>query len=67
MPITDNKNYFFSFSMIDIKKIDPSPYEHRKYFAKNLIEKMFRLPLLVSLRFNTVENVYTSVVLVKKI
>jgi len=26
MPIIDNKNYSFSFSMIAINKIDPSPY-----------------------------------------
>ncbi len=30
MPITDIKNC--SFSMIDIKRIDPSPYQLRKYF-----------------------------------
>lgn len=37
MPITDHKNY--PFSMIDIKKIEPSPYQHRKYF-KDLFSLM---------------------------
>ncbi|MBU0463545.1 MAG: hypothetical protein KKE12_08040 [Proteobacteria bacterium] len=38
MPITDNKNY--SFSMIDIKKIDPCPYQHRKYFDENNLREL---------------------------
>ena len=38
MPIKDNKNY--SFSMIDIKKIDPSPYQHRKYFDENSLKEL---------------------------
>ena len=38
MPITDHKNY--SFSMIDIKKIDPSPYQHRKYFDENTLKEL---------------------------
>jgi hypothetical protein len=40
MPITDHKNYPFSFSMIDIKKIDPSPYQHRKYFDENSLREL---------------------------
>ena len=40
MPITDNKNYSFSFSMIDIKKIDPSPYQHRKYFDEDRLREL---------------------------
>jgi len=40
MPITDNKNYPFSFSMIDIKKIDPSPYQHRKYFDEDSLREL---------------------------
>jgi len=40
MPITDNKNYPFSFSMIDIKKIDPSPYQHRKYFDEDRLREL---------------------------
>ncbi len=40
MPITDNKNYPFSFSMIDIKKIDPSPYQHRKYFDEGSLREL---------------------------
>jgi len=40
MPITDNKNYQFSFSMIDIKKIDPSPYQHRKYFDEDRLREL---------------------------
>ena len=35
MPITDNENYSFSFKMIDIKKIDRSPYQHRKIFDED--------------------------------
>lgn len=38
MPVTDHKNY--SFSMIDIKKIDPSPYQHRKYFDENSLREL---------------------------
>ena len=30
----------FSFSMIDIKKIDPSPYQHRKYFDGNSLREL---------------------------
>jgi len=40
MPITDHKNYPFSFSMIDIKKIDPSPYQHRKYFDEERLREL---------------------------
>ncbi|MBU0952797.1 MAG: ParB N-terminal domain-containing protein, partial [Elusimicrobia bacterium] len=40
MPITDHKNYSFSFSMIDIKKIDPSPYQHRKYFDEESLREL---------------------------
>ena len=40
MPITENKNYPFSFSMIDIKKIDPSPYQHRKYFDEDSLREL---------------------------
>jgi len=40
MPITDPKNYPFSFSMIDIKKIDPSPYQHRKYFDEDSLREL---------------------------
>jgi len=40
MPITDNKNYPFSFSMIDIKNIDPSPYQHRKYFDEDSLREL---------------------------
>ncbi|MBT3386420.1 MAG: ParB/RepB/Spo0J family partition protein [Desulfobacula sp.] len=38
MPIPDDKN--FSFSMIDINKIDPSPYQHRKYFDENSLKEL---------------------------
>ena len=40
MPITDNNNYSFSFKMIDIKKIDPSPYQHRKFFDENSLREL---------------------------
>ncbi|MBC8438504.1 MAG: ParB/RepB/Spo0J family partition protein, partial [Deltaproteobacteria bacterium] len=40
MPITDHKNYPFSFSMIDITKIDPCPYQHRKYFDENSLREL---------------------------
>ncbi|WP_299984045.1 ParB/RepB/Spo0J family partition protein [Desulfobacula sp.] len=40
MPITDNKNYPFSFSMIDIKNIDPSPYQHRKHFDEDSLREL---------------------------
>ena len=40
MPITDHKNYSFSFSMIDIKKIDPSPYQHRKFFNEDSLKEL---------------------------
>ena len=40
MPITDNKNYPFSFDVIDIKKIDPSPYQHRKYFDEERLREL---------------------------
>ena len=40
MPITDHKNYSFSFSMIDINKIDPSPYQHRKYFDEDSLREL---------------------------
>jgi len=38
MPITDHKNY--PFSMIDIIKIDPSPYQHRKYFDEESLKEL---------------------------
>ncbi len=38
MQITDNKNY--SFSMIDIIKIDPSPYQHGKYFDEERLNEL---------------------------
>ncbi|MDA3791017.1 MAG: ParB/RepB/Spo0J family partition protein, partial [Desulfobacula sp.] len=40
MPITDNKNSPFSFSMINIKMIDPSPYQHRKYFDEERLREL---------------------------
>ena len=40
MPITDHKNYSFSFSMIDIDKIDPSPYQHRIYFDEEGLKEL---------------------------
>ena len=40
MPITDNKNYSFSFATIDIKTIDPSPYQHRKYFDEDGLREL---------------------------
>lgn len=40
MAITDNKDYQFSFSMIDIKKIDPFPYQPRKYFDENSLKEL---------------------------
>jgi len=40
MPITDHKNYSFSFSTIDINKIDPSPYQHRKYFDEEGLREL---------------------------
>jgi len=40
MSITDNKNYPFSFSMIDIKKIDPSPYQYRKFFDEDSLREL---------------------------
>jgi hypothetical protein len=40
MPIPDHKNYPFSFSMIDINKIDPSPYQHRKYFDEESLKEL---------------------------
>ena len=40
MPITDHKNYSFSFSIIDIKMIDPSPYQHRKYFDEEGLREL---------------------------
>ena len=46
MPITDHKNYPFSFPMIDIKKIDPCPYQHRKYFASILRDGLIE-PIIV--------------------
>jgi hypothetical protein len=35
MSITDNKKYSFSFSMIDIKKIDHSPADGIVLFIQN--------------------------------
>jgi hypothetical protein len=40
MPITDNKNYSFPFSMIDIKKIYPSPFQQRKYFDEERLREL---------------------------
>jgi len=40
MPITDHKNYPFFFQVIDIKKIDPSPYQHRKYFDEERLREL---------------------------
>jgi len=40
MPATDHKNYSFSFSMIDINKIDPSPYQHRRYFDEEGLKEL---------------------------
>ena len=40
MPVTDNKEDQFFFHMIDIKKIDPSPYQHRKYFDENSLREL---------------------------
>jgi ParB family transcriptional regulator, chromosome partitioning protein len=40
MPITDNENYHFSFSTIDIEKIDPSPYQHRQYFDEEKLREL---------------------------
>ena len=40
MPRTDNKNYSFSFKMIDIKKVNPSPYQHRKFFDEESLREL---------------------------
>jgi len=40
MPITENKDYPFSFRSINIKRIDPSPYQHRKYFDENSLKEL---------------------------
>ena len=40
MPTTDNKDYRFSFGLIDIEKIDPSPYQHRKYFDEEKLREL---------------------------
>jgi len=40
MPIPDHKNYPFSFHVIDIKKIDSSPYQHRKYFDEERLREL---------------------------
>ena len=40
MPTTDNENYHFSFSTIDIEKIDPSPYQRRKYFDEEKLREL---------------------------
>ena len=40
MPITDNINYPFSFSMIDIKTIDPSHYQYRKFFDEDRLREL---------------------------
>jgi len=40
LPIPDHKNYPFSFCQIDIKKIDPSPFQHRKDFDKNSLREL---------------------------
>ena len=37
---TDHKNYPFSFKTIDIKEIDPSPYQHRKYFDEENLKEL---------------------------
>lgn len=40
MPVTDNKEDQFFFHTINIKKIDPSPYQHRKYFDENSLREL---------------------------
>jgi ParB/RepB/Spo0J family partition protein len=40
MPTTDNENYYFYFSTIDIEKIDPSPYQLRKYFDEEKLREL---------------------------
>ncbi len=40
MPITDHKNHPFSFHVIDIQTIDPSPYQHRKYFDEKSLREL---------------------------
>ena len=40
MPETFSEIYDFSFAMIDIKKIDPSPYQHRKYFDEERLKEL---------------------------
>ena len=40
MPITENKDYPFSFRSINIKRIDPSPYQHRRYFDENSLKEL---------------------------
>jgi len=40
MPIPDHKNYSFSFCLVDIKKIDPSPFQHRKYFDEKSLRQL---------------------------
>jgi len=40
MPITENEDYPFSFRSINIKRIDPSPYQHRRYFDENSLKEL---------------------------
>ena len=40
MSETFSEIYDFSFAMIDIKKIDPSPYQHRKYFDEERLKEL---------------------------
>ena len=40
MPKTGQSNYSFSLKAADIKKIDPSLYQHRKYFDENSLKEL---------------------------
>jgi len=40
MPATNYKNYPFSFSLIDINRIDPSPYQWRKHFDEEGLRQL---------------------------
>jgi ParB/RepB/Spo0J family partition protein len=35
-----NENYHFSYSMIELELIDPSPYQHRRYFDDNALKEL---------------------------
>jgi ParB family chromosome partitioning protein len=37
---TFSEIYDFSFAMIDIKEIDPSPYQHRRYFDEQSLKEL---------------------------